>query len=91
MQNSENKGFMAYMKPLENVARASIGAVAIWNWMAEHDCADLTDAEAEKITVEIERRVCDIRGELYALALYQWADDHYSGKSADCEDMTDGE
>lgn len=91
MNNSENNGFMAYLKSMETVVRASIGAVAVWNWMVEHDFADLTDAEAEKIAMEIERRVGEVRGELYSLALFQWADDHYSGKSADYADIADGE
>ena len=43
------------------------------------------------MALEVERRLLHEHGELYALALRQWASDHYSGKSADCEDMADGE
>lgn len=92
MQYSDNTSFMAdYYKPLENFARASIELAVICEWMQEHEDVVSDEQEARKMALEVERRLLHEHGELYALALCQWASDHYSGKSADCEDVADGE
>ena len=92
MQNSDNISFMAdYYKPLENFARASIECAVICEWMQEHENVVPDEQEARKMALEVERRLLHEHGELYALALYQWADDHYSGRFADCEDMAAAE
>lgn len=89
MERSNYDCFMEYLQPLEAISRAAITGTVLWEQLQECEAAGISpsDVDANAMAREVERRMMEIHGELYALALYEWADAHYSGKSEQSTDQ----
>lgn len=81
MENYQS--FTAFYQPIEAITRAAVTVEVFMEWIGRHEHTMPTDQDAAEIAAEIECRMYQKSGEIFALALCQWVDSRYPGLSAE--------
>ena len=74
MEHSDELTFADYFNAQKEIYRAIISAAVACRWLIDHDFEVPTDADLKEMVAEVNRKVCDAWGEIYALALREWLD-----------------
>lgn len=79
MNNSNYQDFMACYEPLRKITHAMLCGVVLWEHIQACDESEIsyTEIVLDAVTEEVNRRLLDSNSEIYAMAMMQWAQNHY--------------
>lgn len=92
MELSNYQAFMECMRKWEKIGRNILCGLALWEQMQDCDRRGVpyTDIDIEAVSQDVAYRLMMSHDRLYALALYEWTEQHFA-QNSDTSDAAAGE